>query len=102
PYVNTSPDRFGNITQAIMDEFCRTGREILNQVKDDLAAYNLNIVTDIAVGQPADEIIKKVKDSQCDLVVMGSRGLGEIKGYLMGSVSNRVTRHAACPVLIVR
>lgn len=102
PYVNTSPDHFGNIQQAIMDEFCRTGREILNQVKDDLAAYNLNIVTDIAVGQPADEIIKKVKDSQCDLVVMGSRGLGEIKGYLMGSVSNRVTRHAACPVLIVR
>ena len=35
-------------------------------------------------------------------LVMGSRGLGQIKGYLMGSVSNRVCRHAKCPVLIVR
>lgn len=102
PYVNTSPDRFGNVQQAIMDEFCRHGQEILTQVKDDLAAYGLNISTDIAIGQPADEICKKVKDTGCDLLVMGSRGLGEIKGYLMGSVSNRVTRHAICPVLIVR
>lgn len=102
PYVNTSPDRFGNIQQAIMDEFHRHGQDILTQVKDDLAAYGLNIATDIAMGQPADEILNKVKDTGCDLLVMGSRGLGEIKGYLMGSVSNRVTRHAACPVLIVR
>lgn len=102
PYVNTSPDRFGNIQQAIMDEFCKHGQEVLNQVKDDLAAYGLKIATVIEVGQPADEIVKKVKDSGFDLLVMGSRGLGEIKGYVMGSVSNRVARHAACPVLIVR
>lgn len=101
-YVNTSPDRFGHIQQAIIDEFCAQGREILNQVKDDLAAYGLNISTGITLGQPADEICQKAKETGCDLIVMGSRGLGEIKGYLMGSVSNRVTRHATCPVLIVR
>jgi len=57
---------------------------------------------EIVVGQPADEICKKAKDGGYDLLVMGNRGLGEIKGYLMGSVSNRVIRHAVCPVLIVR
>jgi len=101
-YVNTSPDSFSNIQQTIIDEFYRNGRDILTQVKDDLAAYRLSIHTDIAIGQPADEICKKIKTYGIDLVVMGSRGLGEIKGYLMGSVSNRVTRHATCPVLIVR
>ncbi len=101
-YVNTSPDSFSNIQQTIIDEFYRNGRDILTQVKDDLAAYRLSIHTDIAIGQPADEICKKIKAYGIDLVVMGSRGLGEIKGYLMGSVSNRVTRHATCPVLIVR
>lgn len=101
-YVNTSPDSFGNIQQSIIDEFYRNGRDILTLVQDDLAAYQLSIQTDIAIGQPADEICKKIKACGIDLVVMGSRGLGEIKGYLMGSVSNRVTRHATCPVLIVR
>lgn len=101
-YINTSPDHFSSVQQSIMDEFFRHGQEILTQVKEDLAAYRLNISTDITIGQPADEICKKAKDIGCDLLVMGSRGLGEIKGYLMGSVSNRVTRHAICPVLIVR
>lgn len=102
PYVNTSPDRFGNIQQAIMDEFQKHGQDILSQVKSDLIGYNLNIKSEIAVGQPADEILNRVKEQGYDLLVMGSRGLGEIKGYLMGSVSNRVARHASCPVLIVR
>lgn len=101
-YVNMSPDRFGHIQQAIIDEFYAEGRAILNKVRDDLAAYGLNISTGITLGQPADEICKAAKETGCDLIVMGSRGLGEIKGYLMGSVSNRVTRHATCPVLIVR
>jgi len=48
------------------------------------------------------EICREAKEGRFDLVIMGSRGLGEIKGYLMGSVSNRVVRHASCPVLIVR
>jgi len=102
PYVDTSPDRLSNIQQAIMNEFSRHGREILAKVKDDLEPYGLKIATDIAVGHPAEEIVKKAKEMDCDLVVMGSRGLGEIKGYLLGSVSNRVTRHASCPVLVVR
>lgn len=102
PYVDTSPDRLSNVQQAIMDEFNRCGREILAKAKDDLEPYGLRITTDIAVGHPAEEIVKKAKEMDCDLIVMGSRGLGEIKGYLLGSVSNRVTRHAPCPVLVVR
>jgi len=102
PYINNSPDRLSEIQQAIMDEYSKQGMATLTQVKDNLAAYALNITTGIAVGQPADEILKKIKETECNLVVMGSRGLGEIKGYLMGSVSNRVTRYAGCPVLVVR
>lgn len=102
PYVEPYPDRLGNIQQVIIDEFSRHGHDILAKVKDDLEPYRLNIISDIAVGHPAEEIVKKAKDMECDLVIMGSRGLGELKGYLLGSVSNRVIRHAACPVLVVR
>ena len=102
PSLDTSPDRSSSVQKAIMDDLSKQGRIILNKVKDDLVAYGLNIHTDVAVGHPADEIIKKAKYINCELIVMGSRGLGEIKGILMGSVSNKVTKHASCPVLIVR
>ncbi|MHB8919276.1 MAG: universal stress protein [Desulfocucumaceae bacterium] len=42
------------------------------------------------------------KNGRYDLIIMASRGLGEIKGYLLGSVSNRVVRHAGCSVLIIK
>ena len=36
-----------------------------------------------------------------DLVVMGSRGLGKIKGIFMGSVSQQVVQECKCPVLVI-
>ena len=38
---------------------------------------------------------------EVDLIVMGSRGLGSIEGYLLGSVSHKVTGLANCPVMVV-
>ncbi|HHU85556.1 MAG: universal stress protein [Pelotomaculaceae bacterium] len=101
-FDNMSPDRVGNIHQDIVNEFIKQGREILSLTEEKLAGYGLNVSTGITVGHPAEEICKKVEAGGFDLLVMGSRGLGQIKGYLMGSVSNRVCRHANCPVLIVR
>jgi nucleotide-binding universal stress UspA family protein len=102
PSLDTAPDLSSGVQKEIMDDLSKQGKIILNKVKDDLVAYGVNIHTDVALGHPAEEIIKKAKYINCELVVMGSRGLGEIKGILMGSVSNKVTKHACCPVLIVR
>ena len=52
--------------------------------------------------RPMDMILKEVEDKDYDLIAMGSRGLGAIKGMLMGSVSERVSRAVKCPVLIVK
>ncbi len=50
---------------------------------------------------PADLIVAAAKDEGCDLVIMGSRGKGGVKGYL-GSVSYAVTKESPVTVLIAK
>ena len=53
-------------------------------------------------GRPATAILDEADQFGADVIVMGSRGRGELASLLLGSVSSEVTDHAACPVLIVR
>jgi nucleotide-binding universal stress UspA family protein len=53
-------------------------------------------------GRPADEIVKLANQEKFDLIVMGSRGMGRIKEFFLGSVSDRVADEANCPVLLVK
>lgn len=50
---------------------------------------------------PGDQIVSYAVENNCDLIVMGSRGLGAIRGIL-GSVSSFVLRNADMPVLVVK
>ena len=56
----------------------------------------------VRCGEPAAEIISEARDSNADLIVMGSRGLSGIKEIMLGSVGREVSEAASCPVLIVR
>jgi nucleotide-binding universal stress UspA family protein len=47
-------------------------------------------------------IVAEAEDEDFDLIVMGSRGLGGIKEYILGSVSNQVVHEAKSPVLVVK
>lgn len=52
-------------------------------------------------GPPARTIVGFAKDRDASLIVLGSRGLGDVEGFLLGSVSHKVTSLADCPVLVV-
>ena len=73
------------------------GLKRANELKPDL-----NISTMLTEGRPADEIVKKAKEGNFDIIVIGSRGLGGVTQLLLGSVSDKVADHAPCPVLIIR
>lgn len=45
---------------------------------------------EVAVGDPAEEIVTMAKRTRADCIVMGRRGLGKLKGLALGSVSNKV------------
>ena len=53
-------------------------------------------------GDAATEIIDYVKAHEIDMIVTGSRGLGQIQSWLMGSVSRKLVHYSGCSVLVVR
>ncbi|KDE38583.1 MAG: universal stress protein [Nitrincola lacisaponensis] len=53
-------------------------------------------------GRPSKTIVKFAKDKDVDLIVVGTRGTnGDVEGYFLGSVSQRVASRAKCPTLVV-
>ncbi len=52
-------------------------------------------------GPPARTIVNFAQDKNASLIVLGSRGLGDVEGYLLGSVSHKVTSLSHCPTLVV-
>ena len=62
----------------------------------------VSIKTVLSRGHVTEAIIREAEKRKADAIVMGSRGLSDIKGYLMGSVSRKVLVHAPCSVLTVK
>lgn len=60
------------------------------------------VVRVIKVGSPLTKILDYAQDHDIDLIVMGTHGRTGLPHFLIGSVAERVVRHAPCPVLTVR
>lgn len=58
--------------------------------------------TVLLVGSPAPQLAKAADAHAADVVVVGSRGLGEFAGLLLGSVSSRLAHIAECTVITVK
>lgn len=53
-------------------------------------------------GEPAAEIIRHIESVGADMIVSGSRGLGNLRGLMVGSVSHKLIQHAPCAVIMVK
>lgn len=60
------------------------------------------VETDYAPESIGNAVIELAAAEDMELIVLGSRGLSEFKGMLLGSVSNKVVHGAACPVLVIK
>ncbi len=58
--------------------------------------------TDVLTGEPYEELVKYAKEQKVDMIVLGIRGHTLWENLLVGSTTDRVIRHAPCPVLAVR
>jgi nucleotide-binding universal stress UspA family protein len=85
---------------AARDEMMRRG-EILLQQLDAQVPPNVHHEVLLREGVAADEIVAAADAWQADLIVMGSRGLGRLGRFLLGSTTEAVIRGARQPVLVV-
>jgi nucleotide-binding universal stress UspA family protein len=77
------------------------GQVVIDEALQKLDESKLKVRTELQGGSEAETILQTAQNSQADLIVMGTRGLGAVKGLLLGSVSRKVIHYAACPVMVV-
>nr|WP_281430368.1 universal stress protein [Salinicola acroporae] len=53
----------------------------------------------VVEGRPAQTIVQQATDLGVDMIIMGSRGLSDLKSLVVGSVSHKVSHIAPCPVI---
>lgn len=78
------------------------GQAIIDAAREQLGRVGLEIEEDLLEGPAAEAILSAADTRNPDLIVMGSRGMGSLKGLVFGSVSTKVSHYAPCPVLVVR
>ena len=84
-----------------MDEGRRGfGEQRLEKATAIFKDAGVNFDTDIEFGNAAEKVLL-VSERGYDLVVVGSRGLSAVRGFLMGSVSSQVSQHSKVPVVVV-
>ena len=74
---------------------------VLDDARQRLGGTSLVVNEELREGPEADSILKEAQKAKADLIVMGTRGLGTLKGFLVGSVSRKVIHYADCPVMVV-
>lgn len=88
---------------ALYEAITDMGRRILERGRDLVEEIGVQNVRMLSVeGDPAHQIIGTASAEACDLIIMGSRGLSDLKGLLMGSVSHKVSQLAQCTCITVK
>lgn len=100
--VETSPtlnilDRKEYIT--LLQKF---GTKTLQKANITSSKQGISTQTLLKQGNIVNEIQKVVKHEKCDLLIVGSKGLGSVTRFLLGSVSNKLAQSSSCSLLIVK
>ena len=81
----------------------KIGTLLLEESASKARALGLEQVETALLGEDAaHEVLRYAEDKNADLIVCGSRGLGGIKSFFLGSVSHKLLEDAACPCLVVK
>jgi nucleotide-binding universal stress UspA family protein len=76
----------------------------LEEAKIDIekAFPKLELVTILMEGRPSSTIVEAAKEQKADLIVIGSRGIGGITGWILGGTSRKVVESCTKPILVIK
>ena len=83
-------------------EEMKADRAYLNQLKSELAAQGLPVTTELAMGDPSDELIRVAAEQQVDLIAMSTHGHRYFSDLIHGTTADRVRHLVKVPVLLLR
>jgi nucleotide-binding universal stress UspA family protein len=86
--------------QLIAEDLERRAAAHLREVAATLP-QDLSVTSVLRHGDPAEEILRLVREEPVDLICMGARGRGRVTGALLGSVSSAVLHHSPVPVVVL-
>ncbi len=104
--LNVQPSispKAGLITRGMIKEYLNQESEkVLRTPEIKPMKHYLKADTYVEIGDPATCIIAFADKTKCDEIVVGSRGLGSVKGVFLGSVANKVIQISTLPVVVVK
>jgi len=86
--------------EQLLERRSALGQQVLENTRAQVGDA-VPVETQLIEGPPAPAILRLAREEGCAMIVMGSRGNGQLAGLLLGSVSSAVAQRAQCPVLIV-
>lgn len=78
------------------------GKKVLTKGEQTAKNQGLGVTIIMKEGNVANEIIKLAKNKKCNLIIVGSKGLGGTLPFFLGSVSNKLANNSPCSLLIVK
>ena len=79
------------------------GEQIIKNASESAKKAGVaNVSSEIRVGDYANSILEVANKTDADIIVLGRRGLSNLKGFVTGSVSHKVSQRAECSVLTVK
>jgi len=100
PYRSVTLDKIWS--KETLDEHEKAGYEATSYVEKIAKAAGTEVESRILKGNPAEKILSFAEDNGMDMIIVGSLGKGGYDRLILGSVSEKIIRHAKVPVLVVR
>jgi len=85
-----------------IQELTEKVQEKIKDLPDDIDLSDINLKRKVQVGNPFTHISDEITQNDTDLVIMGTKGTSGLNEVLIGSNTERVVRHAKCPVISVK
>jgi nucleotide-binding universal stress UspA family protein len=95
-------EAYATIPASATKEYYDLSEQTVQDAKELLEASGVIGTVEMIQGAPAEVILEYAKKNNPDIIVIGSRGLGGIREFVLGSVSHNVVQHARIPVLVVK